>query len=174
MENTSCVFIIYFLRFYPIHQLLLQSLCRLWILDKLIDLKAGGEEELRWFRSVEKLLWIFPDLIVGPTDHWLVQRPRHHFPKIIFLVFINCGTGVKLNKNSEIEIHSNILKCDRRMDISDVVKGFPVSKCTSMRWSFCLIIKFNSKRKGFARLECLFIWNPYSNISTVFFLMRSR
>ena len=122
MENTSYVFIIYFLRFYPIHQLLLQSLCRLWILDKLIDLKAGGEEELRWFRSVEKLLWIFPDLIVGPTDHWLVQRPRHHFPKIIFLVFINCGTGVKLNKNSEIEIHSNILKCDRRMDISDVVR----------------------------------------------------
>ena len=84
--------------------------------------EGGGRRRVAMVRSVEKLLWIFPNLIVGPSDHWLVQRPRHHFPTIIFLVFINCGTGVKLNKNSEIEIHSNILKCDRRMDISDVVR----------------------------------------------------
>ena len=47
--------------------------------------------------------------------------------------------------------------------------GFPSIKMyTRMRWSFCLIIKFNSNREGFARLECLFIWNLYSNILTVF------
>ena len=71
-------------------------------LDKLIDLKAGR----RVLRNCCEYFstWLLFPLTVG----WSRGRAGHHFPKIIFLVFINCGTGVKLNKNSEIEIHSNI------------------------------------------------------------------
>lgn len=101
-HTTKVCHRIFFLRFYPIHQLLLQSVCRFWLLTSWLIWRRGEE---CWEIVVNiSLVW----LLFRLTGGWSRGRAGHHFPKIIFLVFINCGTGVKLNKNSEIQIHSNI------------------------------------------------------------------
>ena len=82
------------------------------------DWFEGRGAELRWSGGFEGLLWIFAQL--DCCSHWPFSTPPgHHFPKIIFLVFIFlyiAAPGVKLNKNSEIEIHSTI-EMRSRMDI---------------------------------------------------------